>query len=99
MRIAVPHNTTKDVARAKLDQRLGSLLSQFGHQAEEMEHEWIGDTLRFKGKARGLKVEGTVEVTDAAVIIDGKLPLIAMPFESRIREAVQREADAMFRMA
>lgn len=99
MRIAVPHNTTREMARTKLEGRFGSLLAQFGHQAEEMEHEWVGDTLRFKGKARGLKVEGTVEVTDAEVIIDGKLPLIALPFESRIREAVQREADSMFRLA
>ena len=99
MRIAVPHNTSKEMARAKVDQRLGALLGQFGHQAEEMEHEWLGDTMRFKGKARGLKVEGTVEVTDAAIVIDAKLPLIAMAFEGRIREAVQREADQMFRMA
>ena len=99
MRIAVPHNTSKEQARAKLELRLGALLAQFGHQAEDMEHEWLGDMMRFKGKARGLKVEGTVEVTDAAVIIDAKLPLIAMAFEGRIREAVQREADQMFRTA
>ena len=57
------------------------------------------DTLRFKGKARGLSVEGTVEVTDAAVIVDGKLPMMAKMFEGRIRQAVEREADAMFRTA
>jgi putative polyhydroxyalkanoate system protein len=99
MRIAVPHNTSREQARAKVEQRLGSLLGQFGHQAEEMEHEWLGDTMRFKGKARGMRVEGTVEVTDAAIVIDAKLPLIAMAFEGRIRDAVQREADQMFRMA
>ena len=99
MRIAVEHNTTKEMARAKVEQRLGALLGQFGHQAEEMEHEWLGETLRFKGKARGMKVEGTVEVTDAAIIVDAKLPLIATMFEGRIREAVQKEADQMFRTA
>ena len=99
MRIAVPHNTSREIARNKVEQRLGQLLSQFGGHAEDLQHEWSGDTLSFKGKAKGLKVEGTVEVTDAAVIIDGKLPLIAMPFEGRIRDAVQREADSMFRMA
>jgi hypothetical protein len=99
MRIAVTHNTTKEIARAKVEQRLDQLLAQFGGHAEDMSHEWFGDMLRFRGKARGLKVEGTVEVTEAAIIIDGKLPLIAMPFESSIRQAVQREADAMFRIA
>ncbi len=97
MRIAVPHNMTLENARRRIDQRLQSLLRQFGHQAEEMEHEWMGDMLRFKGKAKGMKVEGTVEVTDAAMIIDAKLPLIAMAFEGRIREAIQKEADQIFR--
>lgn len=99
MRIAVPHNTTKENARRKVEERLGQLLSQFGGHAEDVSHEWIGDTLEFKGKARGLSLKGTAEVTEAAVIIDAKLPLIAMPFEGRIREAVQKEADSMFRTA
>lgn len=97
MRIAVPHNISKDIARSKVEQRLDALLAQFGAQAQDVQHEWSGDTLRFKGKARGLSVEGTVEVTDAAVVFDAKLPLIAMPFEGRIRDAVQKEADSLFR--
>ena len=99
MRIAVPHHTSKDVARGKVDQRLVQLLSQFGGHAEEVEHEWLGDTMRFKGKARGMSVEGTVEVTDAEIVLDAKLPLMARMFEGRIRQAVEREADAMFRTA
>lgn len=99
MRIAVPHNTTKENARRKVEERLGQLLSQFGGHAEDVSHEWFGDTLEFKGKARGLALKGTAEVTEADVIIDAKLPLIAMPFEGRIREAVQKEADSMFRLA
>jgi hypothetical protein len=99
MRIAVPHNTSKDIARRKVEQRLTQLLGQFGGRADELEHEWAGDTLRFKGKARGLSVSGTVEITDAAVIIEGKLPLIAKPFEGRIRQTVESEAEKMFRTA
>ena len=99
MRIAVEHHTSKEIARQKVEARLGQLLAQFGGRADEMEHEWLGDTLRFRGKARGLSVEGTVEVTDASVIVDGKLPLMAKMFEGRIRQAVEREADAMFRTA
>ena len=99
MKITVPHHTTRAAARSRVEMRLGQLLSQFGGHAEDMEHAWDGDTLRFKGKAKGLKVEGSVEVTDSDVVIDAKLPLIAMAFEGRIRETVQREADSMFRMA
>lgn len=87
------------MARQRVEQRLGQLLGQFGNQADDLHHEWSGDMLRFKGKARGLSVEGTVEITDAAVIIDAKLPFIAMPFEGRIRQTVEQEAERMFRTA
>jgi len=99
MRIAVPHHTSKENARRRVGERLDQLLAQFGGRADEIQHEWVGDTLRFKGKARGLSVEGSVEVTDSEVIVDGKLPLMARMFEGRIRQAVEREADAMFRTA
>ena len=99
MRIAVPHNTTKQNARVTVERKLGQLLSQFGEQADDVQHEWSGDMLRFKGKARGFTVEGTVEITEAAVVIDGKLPLLAKPFEGRIRQTVEREAEMMFRRA
>ena len=99
MRIAVPHKTTKANARSIVDQKLTQLLSQFGDKAEETKHEWVGDTLHFKGKARGFTVSGTVEITETEVVIDGKLPLLAKPFEPRIRQTVEREAESMFSTA
>jgi hypothetical protein len=37
-----------------------------------------------------------VEITDSEVILDGKLPLIAKPFESRIKSTIEHEAATMF---
>jgi len=99
MHIEVPHHTNRQNARRIVESRLSQLLAQFGDRAEDVQHQWSGDTLRFKGRARGFTVEGTVEITDRDVIIDGKLPLLARPFESRIRQTVEREAEAMFRTA
>lgn len=99
MRIAVPHHTSRAAARSQIELRLGQLLGQFSQHADDLHHEWDGDTLRFKGKARGLSVEGTVEVTDTEVIIHGKLPLMARPFEGKIKQAVELEAGKMFRTA
>lgn len=99
MRIAVPHHTTKENARRILEQRIGDLEKQFGHHASEVERTWKGDTLEFRVAARGFQGKGLVEVTDTDIIIDGKLPLIAKPFESRIRSTVEREAAEIFRKA
>ncbi|PYQ26592.1 MAG: hypothetical protein DMF56_23560 [Acidobacteria bacterium] len=99
MRIAVPHNTTKTKAHQVVDRKAQQLLGQFGDKADDVEHDWRGDTLYFKGKARGMSVGGTLEVTDAAVVIDVKLPLLAKPFESRIRQTVERELESLFKTA
>lgn len=99
MRIAVEHKTTKANARAKIEQKIASMMAQFGSHADDVDHHWMGDTLMFKGKARGFTLQGTAEVTDAALIIELKLPLLARAFEGTIRQTVQAEADSMFRTA
>lgn len=97
MRIAIPHHTTRESARKIVEERLRSLEHQYGHHAQDIEHEWHGDTLHFGFKAKGMSGTGTLEVTDTDVVIDGKLPLLARPFESRIRHTLEREAESMFR--
>lgn len=99
MRIAVPHNTTRAKARSIVEDRLRDMEKQYGHHASDMSHQWQGDTLHFAFKAKGMTGKGTLEVTESDVIIDGKLPLIAKPFESRIKSTVEREAESMFRTA
>jgi hypothetical protein len=97
MRIVIPHHTTQADARVRVETKLAELVSQFGDKADDVSYEWQGDTLRFRGKARGLKVEGTVEVTDLEVIFESSLPFMARPFEPRIRQAVMQEAEKIFR--
>ena len=97
MRIAVPHNTTKSKARRTIEERMANAQKQYGHYINAANYEWNGDLLSFEFKAKGITGKGTVEITDTEVIIDGKLPLLARPFESRIRNTVEREAESMFR--
>ncbi len=96
MRIALPHHTDPASARQKIEERLKDLLATYGHYLSEVEQRWEGDRLLFSGKAKGLKANGTVDVTDSEIIIDGKVPLIARPFEPRIKSTIEREAAALF---
>jgi hypothetical protein len=99
MRITVPHHTDKETARRKITERIGQLFGQYGQHLSDASHRWEGDRLLFSGTARGFKANGSVEVTETEVIIDGKLPLLARPFEPRIKSTIEREAEAMFRTA
>ena len=99
MRIAIEHHTTKAKAKKIVEQRLRNAEKQYGQMASDFDWEWHGDTLHISGKAKGFSLKGTLEITDTDVIVDGKLPLLAKPFESRIRQTVEREGEAMFRSA
>jgi hypothetical protein len=99
MRVAIPHHTTRARAKKIIEQRLKNAEKQYGHHASDFDWEWHGDTLHLSGKAKGFSLKGTVEVTELEVIVDGKLPLLAKPFESKIRHTVEREAESMFRTA
>lgn len=96
MRVTVPHRTDKDTARRKINERIAQLFGQYAHYLSESSHQWDGDRLVFSGSAKGFKTNGTVEVTETEVIVDGKLPLMAKPFEPRIKSTIEREAEAMF---
>jgi hypothetical protein len=96
MHIAVPHHTDRETAKQRVQQRLQQILAQYVHYLSAHESHWEGDTLHFSGSARGFKANGTVDVTDTEVIVDGKLPLIAKPFEPRIKSTIEREANAIF---
>src|SRR6185503_5302168 len=99
MRIAIPHNTTRAKARQIVEEKLSNLQKEHGDKADDVNHEWQGDTLHASLKAKGMTVKGTLEITDHELIIDGKVPLLAKPFESRIKQTVEREAEEMFRTA
>ena len=96
MRVTVPHHTDKETARRKVEARLQQLLTQYSDYLSNVDQRWEGDRLVFSGSARGFKANGTLEVTDSEVIIDGKLPLIARPFESRVKSTIEREVADMF---
>jgi putative polyhydroxyalkanoate system protein len=96
MHITVPHHTTREEARRKIEERMANLERQYGHYASDIDKSWDGDRLNFSVKARGMSGSGSLEITDTEVIVDGKLPLMARPFESRIKSTIEREAAAMF---
>src|SRR5260370_40418328 len=97
MRISVPHRIDKASVRKRIEERLHQMLATYGHYLSEVEHRWEGDRLVFSAKAKGMKTNGTVDITDNDVIIDGKLPLLARPFEPRIKSTIEKHAETMVR--
>ena len=99
MKVTVPHHTTRSKARKKVDRLLVELQESMGHMITDLAQYWEDDLLIFDFKAKGLKARGTLEVTDDEIILDGRLPLLAMPFESRIKSEIEPEARSIFKRA
>jgi hypothetical protein len=96
MRITVPHHTDKETAKRKINERMAQAMAQHSEYLGDSSHSWEGDRLIFAGSAKGFKVSGSIEVTDTEVTVDGKLPLIARPFEGRVKHAIEQEAESLF---
>ena len=95
MKVIIPHALTPAEAKARIEARLRQMESSYGAQASDVDHQWIDNMLHFSFKAKGMKAKGTVEITDRDVIVDGSLPLLAKPFEGKIRHAIEREAESL----
>jgi hypothetical protein len=99
MRVNVTHGTTRAEAKKKLRRLLSNLAEKHADVVSNVEERWEQDQLQFGFRARGIAAKGTVDVTDDEVIVEGRLPLLVRPFESRIKSAIEREAKSLFRKA
>ncbi len=96
MEIKIKHGTTAAKARGSLQKLLEETEAKLGHYLTDLKREWKDDALQFAFKASGMKVSGSMEVNDHDVIVKGKLPLLALPFEKKIRTVVETEAKKLF---
>ncbi|HVR43593.1 MAG TPA: polyhydroxyalkanoic acid system family protein [Thermoanaerobaculia bacterium] len=96
MKLSFPHRTTPAAARAKIEALLDRLEGRHAEGLEVLDRKWTGDTLHFAFKARGMPAHGTIAVEGDEVKVEGKVPLLARPFEGKIRSAIEKEAAAIF---
>ena len=97
MKLRFPHNTTRARARKKLEKLLGDLSRKHGDMVSDLDQEWDDDTLVFSFKAKGMRAKGTLDITDEEIVLNGKLPLLALPFESRIKHQIEQEGRKLFK--
>ena len=96
MKVAWRHGLTQKQAKALLERFIERALAEHGGRVAEHHQEWQGDTLHFSAKAMGVRVSGTATVTETEVVVDAKLPLLAKPFEGRVRQRIEQELRNLF---
>lgn len=95
MRIEYNHQHTKEEAYKKIDGLLEELKNKYGEMVQNPSKSWNSehDRMDFSFRARGFNITGNIQLQGMAVVLEGKLPLLARPFkgeiESRIREKLE----------
>jgi hypothetical protein len=97
MKIAIPHTMSREEARRRVEEAIGKLTERYGAHARNLQVRQVSDSIEVEFEAGGARCSGTVEVTDAEVIIDGRLPMIYALFEPQIRKSIEREAESWLR--
>ncbi|MFQ6028156.1 MAG: polyhydroxyalkanoic acid system family protein [Dehalococcoidia bacterium] len=88
MQVQIPHHSTKEAAKQKIESGAEKLLGEFGSEVSNVAHSWNGDTMNLSFRTHGFNIKGRVEVTSSHVIVDVGMPLLARPFENKARLAV-----------
>ncbi len=96
MKVQRAHMMTGETARGEVERALPGLLQEFGSDVSDVTHVWSGDSMNFSFRARRLSIKGRIDVTDSQVVIEVSLPILARPFEGRIRSATERKLKQIF---
>ena len=93
--IVVPHRLSEDEAAARIRNLLADMKRQYAAYFTDLEESWNGNDGRFKVKAMGFNVSGTIDVQPSEVRLDADLPFAAMPFKGRIEQVIREEAERL----
>jgi hypothetical protein len=87
----VPHNLEKEVAATRLRDALEQRRGELEQQVSDLETNWSGEELAYSFSTFGLKVGGTLLVQQDSVKVDASIPLPAMMFKGKIKQAIEEE--------
>ncbi len=90
--VNVKHELKKNEAVERVKELLKSLKTNYGDMVKDLEENWTNDSATFSFKAMGMSVSGELNVDDSSLVVNGKIPLTALPFKKTIEGKIYDEA-------
>jgi hypothetical protein len=81
----------------RIKKLLSKLKTEYGNMITDLSENWNAEGGKFSFKAMGMSVEGTIAVSSNSVSLDGKIPLAALPFKSKIEKTIIEEATKLLK--
>jgi hypothetical protein len=93
--VEVKHALERHVALERINGLLVKLKAEYGNMISELKETWNETGSEFSFKAMGMLVEGIISVTNDLLVIDGKIPIPALPFKGTIEKTIKEEANKL----
>lgn len=90
--IQAAHSLGKEAAMTRIKSLLSKMKADHGDMINDLEEVWNHDGSVFSFRIMGMKVKGNFKVAADHVIIQGDLPLAALPFKKTIEDRIREEA-------
>ena len=97
MKIKVLYKLEKAEAIKRIKNLITELKKEHKGQISEVKEKWNLDKANFGFKMSGFKITGTIVINPKDIIINGKLPFIAIPFKSQIEKTIKQKADELLK--
>jgi len=88
---SVTHQLGAAAATERLKTFLEDVRRDHGDKLKDARGEWQGNTLHFGFTVYGMGIQGTMEVSDTSVNVNGKLPLAAALFRGQVEKSIRDE--------
>jgi hypothetical protein len=88
---SVTHKLGTAAATERLKTFLEDVRRDHGDKLTDARGEWQGNTLHFSFSIFGMGIQGTMEVSDSGVNVNGKLPLAAAFFRGQVEKSIRDE--------
>lgn len=97
MKISVNHSLQLEEAKRRVLKLADKLKQQYGSQISNYSETWSGNTAKITLKAMGINISGDLNISSSDVSLNGKLPLIARPYKSKLETMVRTELTNLLR--
>jgi hypothetical protein len=93
--VVIPHRLGKAEALARIKGGIGRAKSEFARVLTIEEETWEDSRLSFRAAALGQRASGFIDVGDAAVRLEVRLPWLLARFAQAIQRVVGYQGQAM----
>jgi hypothetical protein len=89
--VEVDHSLGWEEATRRLKDEIQRATASGELPVSDVSQQWQDNILTFGFHAMGLKIAGTLTVEDTRVVVETKLPLVAIAFKGMIRDQIRHE--------